>query len=243
MGHALDAITLDAKGGRPEKAPEVLYERARSARYRIPEGAQVTVTPHMRGFQFNPQNVSIGFYRTWHRFDFEIRAVDAQLDEATNGYLTFTVDGLIVADVPLSVYVAKGLTKDSGKDIIRQVTRKPYRNVYASFASEDRHLAERLRRVYDALGLYNMRDLMQLRAEEGWRDDMLKSIDQAEVFQLFWSSAAVSSETVQRELEYALARQEDMPNFLRVVYWEHPPVALPPMISHLEAEYLPDIAE
>ncbi len=242
MGYALDSTSVDAEGGDPDKVPEILYDRNRTARYRIPEGAQVTVTPHMKDFQFNPQSVSIGFYRTWHRFDFEIRAMAANLDEATNGYLTFTVDGLVVADVPVSVYVARGLSREA-REATRRVTRKPYRAVYASFANEDLYLAERLRRVYDALGMYSMRDLMQLRAENGWTDDMLEAVKTAEVFQLFWSGAAANSENVRRELEQALEQAGSADNYIRAVYWEHPPAALPDLLSHIEPEYLPDIAE
>ncbi|MEL6272795.1 MAG: DUF4231 domain-containing protein, partial [Chloroflexota bacterium] len=199
LGYAVDAIAVDAEGGDPGKVPEIIYDRNRSARYRIPEGSHVTVTPRMKGFQFNPHSVNIGFYRTWHRFDFEMRAVNARLDEATNGYLTFTVDGLVVADVPMSVYVARGLNRNEN-DMTRRVTRRPYRSVYASFADEDAHLAARLRRIYDALGMYNMRDLMQLREENGWNEDMLKTIEDAEAFQLFWSEAAAHSDAVAREL-------------------------------------------
>jgi heme/copper-type cytochrome/quinol oxidase subunit 4 len=240
MGYALDAVTVDAEGGDTDKVPEVLYDRSQTTRHRIPEGAQVTVTPRMKGFQFNPQNVSIGFYRAWHRFDFEIRAVDARLDEATNGYLTFTVDGLIVADVPLSVYVARRLGREQ-RVVTRHVTRKPYKSVYASFADEDLHLAERLRRIYDALGMYHLRDLMQLRAEHGWSEDMLKAVDDADIFQLFWSEAAANSKAVQRELEYAFDHTSQIENFVRPVYWEQPPTELPAGLN--EAAYLPDIAE
>ncbi|MEM6529217.1 MAG: hypothetical protein AAF653_13045, partial [Chloroflexota bacterium] len=242
VGYAVDAIAVDAEGGDPGKVPEILYDRNRTARYRIPEGAHVTVTPRMKGFQFNPHSVNIGFYRTWHRFDFEMRAVNARLDEATNGYLTFTVDGLVVADVPMSVYVARGLNRNQN-DMTRRVTRRPYRSVYASFADEDGHLAGRLRRIYDALGMYNMRDLMQLREENGWNEDMPGAIEDAEIFQLFWSEAAAGSEAVERELAAARDRAESVENFIRVAYWEQPPARLPESLRHVDSEYVPTIAD
>jgi uncharacterized membrane protein YgcG len=239
LGYAQDAVTADAEGGDPDKLPNILYDRNRNLRYRIPEGAQVTVTPHMKGFQFNPQTVSIGFYRTWHRFDFEMRAVDARLDEATNGYLTFMVDGLVVADVPLSVYVGKGLATDR-KDVVRRVFRKPYRTIYASIA--DKALAERYQRVYEALGMYNMRDVMEMRAEGNWNEGLLKLVDEAEVFQLFWSGAAAQSETVTQEIDRALMHT-DRENFIRPVVWEQPAAALPKALQHVKPAYMPDIAE
>lgn len=241
MGYAMDAVNLDAEGGDAEKLPEILYDRNRSqSRFHIPEGTLVTVTPHMKGFQFNPPNVSIGFYRTWHRFDFEMRAVGARQDEATNGYLTFSLDGLVVADVPMSVYVGQGLGKDR-KDITRKVSRKPYRAVYPSFADKDVHLAERFRRIFDALGMYNMRDVMQARISEGWSADLAKAIDEAEVFQLFWSDAAANAASVSEEVQRAVARSSTPEQFIRAVYWEQPPAVLPEPISNLKLDYLPEI--
>ena len=242
MGYAVDAIHVDSENGDPDKLPEILYDRNRNVRYRIPEGAQVTITPVMAGFQFNPANVTIGFYRPWHRFDFEIRATDTRQDEATNGYLTFSIDGLVVADVPMSIYVGRGLAKNR-QDPIRQVTRKPYRSVYAAFAEQDAHLAERFEQIYDALGMYAMRDVMQQRAKGDWNPEMLSQIDEAEVFQLFWSEAAANSETVHQELEYALQLKSEHDMFIRPVYWELPPVALPDNLASLKSAYMPDIAD
>ncbi len=241
LGYAAEAVAADAEGGDAEKLPDILFDRNRNLRYRIPEGAQVTVTPHMKGFQFNPQTVSIGFYRTWHRFDFEMRAVDARLDEATNGHLTFMVDGLVVSDVPLSVYVGKSITTDR-KDIIRRVFRKPYRSVYASVADADKALAERCQRVYEALGMYTMRDVMEMRAGGDWNEDLLKLVDEAEVFQLFWSGAAAQSEAVAQEIDRALTHT-NRENFIRPVVWEQPATALPASLQHVKPAYMPDIAE
>jgi hypothetical protein len=242
LGYAQDAVAADAEGGDVAKLPNILYDRNRNPRYRIPEGAQVSVIPYMDGFQFNPSVGSIGFYRTWHRFDFEVRAVDARLDEATNGYLTFLVDGLIVADVPLSIYVA-GHLKSDYKPGIRRVFRKPYRAVYASFADANRQLAGRFQRVYDALGMYTLRDVMEMRAGGDWSNDLLRYVDEAEVFQLFWSNAAAESEVVTQEIERAVARSAEVENFIRPTVWDQTTTELPAAIKNVKLAYLPDIAE
>ncbi len=243
MGFAAESVVQDANVKTSTKRqPEILYQRARQTHYHIPEGASVTVTPTMPGFQFNPAHVTVGFYRDWHRFDFELRAVDARMDEATNGTLTFSVDGLVVADVPLSVYVARNVDVNSN-DIIRQVTRKPYRSVYVSFSPLDDHLAEPLRLVADALGMYALRDLIAARANGEWNDDLLKFIDSAEVFQLFWSQSAAESDEVAQEVQQALARATEVENFIRPVYWEQPLVTLPTGLQPYHATYLPDLGD
>lgn len=241
IGYALDAVKADAQGNGADKLPEVLYDRNHTSRYRIPEGATVTVTPHMPGFQFNPQNISIGFYRTWHRFDFEIRAVEAELDEATNGHLTFTVDGLIIADVPMSIYVSKSLDKAKQHEI-RYIIRKPYSNVYVSLADADAYLAKRFETIFESLGMYNMRDIVQTRQQDGWNEDLMKAVDTADVFQLFWSASAADSDIVQQEIARALARDAVNRRFLRAVYWEQPAAALPESLDKVELTYMPDLA-
>ena len=45
-------------------------------------------------------------------------------------------------------------------------------------------------------------------------------IDEADVFQLFWSTNSMHSEQVRQEWEHALTL--DRPNFIRPTYWEQP---------------------
>ena len=49
---------------------------------------------------------------------------------------------------------------------------------------------------------------------------MRELIDEADVFQLFWSTNSMHSEQVRQEWEHALAL--DRPNFIRPTYWEQP---------------------
>ena len=44
------------------------------ARHTIAEGDMITATPMLPGFQFNPPQVTIGFYEDWHRLSFKMRA-------------------------------------------------------------------------------------------------------------------------------------------------------------------------
>lgn len=61
---------------------------------------------------------------------------------------------------------------------------------------------------------------MSLHAGSAWDEGSLALIDQADVFQLFWSSHFMRSPYVRREWEYAL--QLGRPNFVRPTYWEEP---------------------
>jgi serine/threonine protein kinase len=53
-----------------------------------------------------------------------------------------------------------------------------------------------------------------------WDERLLRLIEEADVFQLFWSRHALDSPYVRREYEHALALNR--PNFVRPTYWEEP---------------------
>jgi hypothetical protein len=61
---------------------------------------------------------------------------------------------------------------------------------------------------------------VDLRAGQDWDEALLRMIDAADVFQLFWSTNAMRSTAVRREYEYALSlgRRE----FVRPTYWQEP---------------------
>ena len=88
---------------RTRRAAAVLPE-VRTALGKVTAGALITATPQLPGFQFNPPSAQIAFYEDWQHFDFKLRAM-RRTDQASNGRITFTVEGVIVADIPISIYV------------------------------------------------------------------------------------------------------------------------------------------
>ena len=105
-------------------------QSAGSASQEVVEGATIAVTPYLPGFQFNPPVAIIGFYKDWHHLDFEVRALDAPLNQASNGRITFTVEGVIVGDIPLSIFVGETVSATS----TIHVTQKIYQAIFASYS-------------------------------------------------------------------------------------------------------------
>src|SRR4029079_9118355 len=136
----------------------------------VPEGAFVTATPQMDGFQFNPPSATVGFYKDWHRFDFEVRAKGAPLNQATNGLLTFSVEGIIVADVPLSIYVGEKLSAANGQ---ANAIAKAYQAIFCSYSHQDQQIVARAERAYKALDLDYLRDVLSLKSGQEWSDELL----------------------------------------------------------------------
>lgn len=206
----------------------------------IREGALITATPALEGFQFNPPSVSQYFFEDWHRFDFKMRASSVPVNQSVNGVITFTVEGVIAADLPLSVYVAQAsgsaaVTTGQPAGKPTPTTAKPYQAIFCSYSHRDTSIVERVERVYKALGMTYLRDAVTLRSGENWNNRLLEMIDEADIFQLFWSTAASKSKYVQQEWEYALERmkREGIPSFVRPVYWENPMPAPPEALGHL----------
>jgi hypothetical protein len=236
--HAAQSVVADALqqlGEKQARFSQVTTMGKRAVR----EGAEIVARPTMAGFQFKPLEVKIGFYDDWQRFDFQLRAKDAPLNQFATGSITFTVEGIIVADVPLSVYVGD---ESSVGEISSTVTRM-YQAIFCSYSHTDSAIVQRVERAYKALGLDYLRDITTLKSGTHWSDELLKLIDRADIFQLFWSPAAAESPYVQQEWEYALKLDRDSAHFIRPVYWQQPHPPIPDALSHIHFAYQKDLGD
>jgi hypothetical protein len=218
-------------------------EVERPAQINIAEGALITATPRLDGFQFNPPSAQVAFYEDWQRFDFKLRAANAPLDQASNGQITFTVEGVIVAEIPMSIYLGSAGTSVSTAAAPTSVTRPIYQSIFCSYSHKDTQIVERVERAYKVLGMTFLRDVISLRSGQDWDAELLNLIDRADIFQLFWSSASSQSKAVRKEWEYALQRQRQRPQeaFIRPVFWETPMPPPAPELGAIHFAFEPDL--
>lgn len=209
----------------------------------VSEGALITATPTLPGFQFNPPSASIMLLEDWHRFDFKLRAATAPVNQAANGKMTFSVEGVIVADIPLSVFVSPQTQRAGSAASAGQLSAgvSPYRAVFCSYSHKDTAIVERVERAIKLLGYTYLRDATTLRSGEDWNAALMKMIDQADIFQLFWSSNSSQSKYVRQEWEYALKNKGSKANFIRPVYWEEPMPNVPDELGMLHFEFEPTL--
>jgi len=235
---AADQVEADAE---KQLGPLARFRRiVESARQRIGEGETITATPQLPGFQFNPPTISVGFFEDWHRFDFKMRAKDAPLHLAANGFLTFTVNGVIVADIPLSVFVTHDISQDRPQGTGPQPV---YDTVFASYSHKDTHIVEKVEAAAKALGLNYLRDVITLRSGENWSERLIRMIDEATIFQMFWSVPYSQSPHCRQEWEYAITLNREATRFIRPVYWLRPMPAPPAQLQHLHFTYQPDLVK
>jgi hypothetical protein len=205
----------------------------------IPEGAVVKATPYLEGMAFNPPSQTIHFRENWHRFDFRVRANQEWLNRASNGFVTFSVGGVIVGDLPISMFVGKA---DSGP-VDARATRRLYDSIFASYSHDDVQIVRGVENACRALGLDYLRDVISLKSGQDWSDQLYELIEQADIFQLFWSQSAATSAHVEREWRHALQLHTEKRAFIRPVYWSQPIAPVPPELARIHFSYQPDLAE
>ncbi len=127
---------------------------------------------------------------------------------------------IIMAQIALKIEVNSQRIFEAGADALTPVTVARYRKLFASYSPQDTAVAEEFERYGRAMGDEYLRDVIHLRSGEACNDRLLQMIDQANVFQLFWSSNSIHSPAVRQEWQYALKLNRDY--FVRPVYWEDP---------------------
>ena len=242
---AADDVKNDAQG--VLGAAISAYRRvARPEQTLIMEEAQITITPRLTGFQFNPVSATVGFFDAFNRANFKVRANSAPPGEVHEGMITFTVEGIIVCEIPLYIEVNPNTSipiaaAPTAPLVTAAPPRKAYQAVFCSYSRKDLQIVERVERAYRILGFDYLRDLTTIRPGEDWDSRLLQMIEQADIFQLFWSSNSANSAAVRKEwtkaLELAGARQ----SFIRPVFWEQPMPAPPPELGHINFAFEPTL--
>jgi hypothetical protein len=125
-----------------------------------------------------------------------------------------------VAQVALKIEVNSQRSFTTAEEELRPVTVARYRRIFASYSHRDMAVVEEFERFGEAMGDEYLRDVIHLRSGEVWNGRLMQMIEQADVFQLFWSSNSIRSPFVRQEWQYALSLNRDY--FVRPVYWEEP---------------------
>jgi hypothetical protein len=118
--------------------------------------------------------------------------------------------------------------------------------VFASYSHRDTDIVRAVAAFAELIGDEYYVDAFTLRSGEKWEQRLQKLIDDADLFQLFWSSNAMRSEPVLREVEHALSLHRE--GFIRPVRWEEPlPTdeqrGLPPAeVLELHFSWLPNLS-
>jgi hypothetical protein len=195
-------------------------ERTADARHGVPRESEITLIPSMPGVEFNPDRRTFRWVQDVQQESFLFRAA-AHLDGTmARGRLSAYLGVVLIADVDLAITIDSTASPETD-DRPQTVSATAYRKIFASYSRRDAEIVRQFETFARALGDRYLIDQQDLRAGETWSPAILRLIDQADVFQLFWSTNVVNRpEQLRREWEHALLLGR--PSFVRPTYWEDP---------------------
>jgi hypothetical protein len=229
----LEELPADAPADEPDPTEEVLKQARRilgdladgytdvkqDSRQAVPHEAEITFLPEIPGFEVNPPRRTFLWLESVQREEFRIRAGPESEGQRVRGRLSVFWGSILLAEVSLTIRVDAWI---AGAPLSppERATSRPFRNIFPSYSHKDAFIVEEFERYARTLGDRYLRDVHELRAGEVWNDQLKNLIQQADVFQLFWSWNALRSRNVEEEWRYALSLGK--PNFVRPTYWEDP---------------------
>ncbi len=255
---ALETVRADAKLS-AEKMGGVPKETQSKASAKLARGTEIKIMPRCEGVTFNPESVTLKWLEDLHRADFRFRAEASLAGTDDLALVDIYVGPLIVGQVKLAmsfesapppainpINAIVNRVKNSRLPQSVPITASMYRQdqIFVSYSHADTSVAVRFRNACKALGFEVLIDIDTLRAGEVWNEALMRMIDQADLFQLFWSERAANSPYVRQEWQYAreLQKKQIKPvDFIRPVHWESPnPMPPPPdELSDLHFAYVP----
>jgi hypothetical protein len=191
----------------------------------LDRGAEVEIVPDIPGFIVNPERIRLRWLEPFHCAEFRVSPTN-ESSTITEGRVMFFVGPLLIAETLMSA--AEG--ERSWKEIAESCAF-PYHSIFVSYSHTDETLVEELERAYTALGISYLRDV-NIRSGDKWREALRAFIDESDLFQLCWSTAAKESSHVAEEWRYAFSLGR--PNFIRPVYWERPMPDCPTELKGLQ---------
>jgi serine/threonine protein kinase len=193
-------------------------DRTQDALQAVPREGELTFLPEMDGVEFNPPRRTFRWSESVHREEFRLRAGRELDGKMARGRLSVFLGGILLADVALAFRVDGRLVAE--KEPLTPTETRPYRKIFASYSHQDLEIVRQLEHYAETLGDRYLRDWTHLRAGEVWNERLMELIQEADVFQLFWSTNAMRSQFVRREWQHALSLGR--PSFVRPTYWEDP---------------------
>jgi len=209
----------------------------------LTRGTEVTIVPSCEGVTFNPERIAFQWLEDQHRAQFRLRADSSLADMAGNIWVSIYVGPLIVGTLKMGILFNE--TEASRKpDRSEEVRGQMYHqdDIFISYSHRDTDIVKNCKKAYEALGHNVLIDFETLRSGQKWNAELMRMIDRASVFQLFWSENSSKSEYCRQEWQYALGLKRGE-GFIRPVFWSEPIPNPPQELSDLHFDFAPFVAQ
>jgi TIR domain len=200
--------------------PNEYRDTSADASQSIPRESEITLVPYVPGIEFNPERRTFRWMKDVHREEFDLRASSTLNGTRARGRLSAYLGTILIAEVNLAIKVNANHREVSKAETVHRETVRPYRRIFASYSHKDVEIVRQYELFVETMGDRYLRDVRDLRSGEEWDSGLLKLIEKADVFQLFWSTNSMMSPFVRREWEHALGLNRSF--FVRPRYWEEP---------------------
>ena len=191
---------------------------AEDARSEVFRGARLRITVDLPGLRCNPGEAELDWWEPVHQVVFRLLAGPDLVGSVVRGAVRVWCGPLLLGEVSLAIGVTASASGPPSPSVTESAQR--YRKIFPSYSHDDQAIVADFAEVVRALGDEYLQDVLTLRSGERWQTRLPELIEEADVFQLFWSSNSMRSPYCQQEWEHALALGR--PLFVRPVYWEDP---------------------
>ena len=234
---ALEAVRRDAERFKSEIGD--MRETKKPVATQLTRGTEITLVPSCEGVTFNPERYSFKWFEDQHRAQFRLRADSSMADMAGNGQVTIYVGPVIVGTLKMAMLFSE-TEADISSAGSEEATGRMYRQdeIFISYSHRDTAVIHNCQKAYNALGFNVLIDSETLRSGQKWNDELMRMIERADIFQLFWSENSSNSKYCKQEWEHAL-RLNKGEGFIRPVYWKEPIPEPPAELGDLHFDFVP----
>jgi len=197
----------------------------------------ITIIPECQNVKFNPQRLTFQWSGDWQRSAFRFIAKSELVGSRGHGKINIFVGPLLIAVLDFTLQ-CEASEATAGATAMASASTKPFKRIFPSYSRRDAPFIEAYQDLYKAPEFEFLAKVIKLREERNLNEEIQKMIDEAEVFQLFWSAHAHHSGYVLSELKYALQSKSNE-DFIRPVYWEVPLMPVPEQLASYHFTYLP----
>ena len=214
---------------------EVRKEVTHTSTTLIARGTEMIIVPSCEGVAFNPERITIKWIEDYQRVEFRFSAEQSLLDDAAKGHINIFVGPLIVGSLKFAMLFNNS---DELSTPDHEEHSEMYRKdaIFVSYSHKDTEIVEAFKLVHQATGHDVLIDIDNLRSGHEWNPELMRMIDRADIFQLFWSHNSSQSAYCRQEWQYALEKRKE--GFIRPVYWQLPLPEPPEELNKYHFEFV-----
>ena len=217
----IERMELEARKILGEESREDYSRATEDSSQSVPRQGEITFVPFIPGVEFNPPLKSFFWLESVHGQEFRMRASPALDGKTARGYVSVFLGSILLAEINVSLRVeSTEVRQDEPVQLIGEKPARPYRKIFPSYSHKDREIVSQIAHYAEVTGDKYMLDIYELRSGQNWKKWMHEAIEDADIFQLFWSTNSMRSQNVKLEWMHALRLERQ--NFIRPTYWENP---------------------